>query len=106
MSIAGGIHLAFDRLNEIQGSALQIFTTNHRRWRLGKLSAREVELFRYRWEENGGIPVAAHDIYLINLAARDELDSFQVDCRFCRGTGALRRPWDTLPDNASGRARG
>ena len=73
MSIAGGIHLAFDRLNEIQGSALQIFTANHRQWPLGKLSPRAIELFKYRWEQNGGIPVAAHGIYLINLAARDEL---------------------------------
>ncbi len=72
MSIAGGIHLAFDRLNEIQGSALQIFTTNHRQWRLGKLSPWAIELFKYRWEQYGGIPVAAHAIYLINLAARDE----------------------------------
>ncbi len=32
-----------------------------------------IELFKSRWEQNGGIPVAAHDIYLINLAARDEL---------------------------------
>ncbi len=27
----------------------------------------------HRWEQSGGIPVASHDIYLINLAARDEL---------------------------------
>ncbi len=73
MSIAGGIHLAFDRLNEIQGNAMQIFITNQRQWGLSKISPREIELFKSRWEENGGIPVAAHDIYLINLAARDEL---------------------------------
>ncbi len=46
MSIAGGIHLAFDRLNEIRGNAMQIFTTNHRQWRLGKLSPRAIELFK------------------------------------------------------------
>jgi len=72
MSIAGGIHLAFDRLAKIRGNALQIFTTNHRQWRLGKLSSREIELFKHRWEQNGGIPVGAHDIYLINLAARTD----------------------------------
>ena len=73
MSIAGGIHLAFDRLDKIRGNALQIFTTNHRRWLPGKLDAKEIELYRSRWEESGRIPVAAHAIYLINLAARDEL---------------------------------
>ncbi len=73
MSIAGGMHLAFDRLNEIRGNALQIFTTNHRQWRFEKLSPPAIELFKHRWEQNGGIPVAAHGIYLINLAARNEL---------------------------------
>ena len=73
MSIAGGIHLAFDRLKEIQGNALQIFTTNHRQWRSGKLSPEAIELFKSRWEQTGGIPVASHGIYLVNLAARDEL---------------------------------
>ncbi|SPF48126.1 putative endonuclease 4 [Syntrophobacter sp. SbD1] len=73
MSIAGGIHLAFDRLHQIRGNALQIFTTNHRRWLPAKLDARKIELYRSRWEESGRIPVAAHAIYLINLAARDEL---------------------------------
>ncbi len=73
MSIAGGIHLAFDRLKEIQGNALQIFTTNHRQWRSGKLSPEAIGLFKSRWGQTGGIPVASHGIYLVNLAARDEL---------------------------------
>ena len=73
MSIAGGIHLAFDRLKEIQGNAMQIFTANHRQWRSGRTQPRAIELFKSRWEQTGGIPVASHDIYLINLAARDEL---------------------------------
>jgi deoxyribonuclease-4 len=73
MSIAGGIHRAFDRLKQIRGNALQIFTTNHRQWRVGELSPQAIELYKSRWEESGRIPVAAHDSYLINLAASDEL---------------------------------
>ncbi|HYA40125.1 MAG TPA: deoxyribonuclease IV [Syntrophobacteraceae bacterium] len=74
MSIAGGIHLAFDRLDKIRGDALQIFTASHRQWRLSKkIGAREIELFRSRWRQSGRPPVAAHDIYLINLAAKDEV---------------------------------
>ena len=69
MSIAGGIHLALDRLQQVEGTALQIFTTNHRQWRSTRLTLPAVEAFRARWEETGRIPVAAHDIYLINLAA-------------------------------------
>jgi deoxyribonuclease IV len=29
-SIAGGLHLAFDRINQVGGEALQIFTANQR----------------------------------------------------------------------------
>jgi deoxyribonuclease-4 len=71
MSIAGGLHLAFDRLKKIRGNALQIFTSNQRQWRPGNVDAAVVELFKARWERSGLIPVAAHDSYLINLAARD-----------------------------------
>ncbi len=73
MSIAGGIHLAFDRLEQIHGNALQIFTANHRQWHAGRLSPQAIELFKVRWEESESIPAAAHDSYLINLAATDEL---------------------------------
>jgi deoxyribonuclease-4 len=72
MSIAGGIHLAFDRLEQIQGNALQIFTTQHRRWRAAKIDPMDVELFKSKRHESGQIPVGAHDIYLINLAAKSE----------------------------------
>jgi len=93
MSIAGGIHLAFDRLAKIQGGALQIFTTNHRRWRPEKLDAREIELFKTRREESGRPPVAAHDIYLINLAARNEpvlsmsIAAFAEELKRCAALG-------------------
>ncbi len=53
MSIAGGIHLAFDRLDQIQGTALQVFTANHRQWRAGKLGPQAIDLFKARWEESG-----------------------------------------------------
>ena len=71
MSIAGGMHLAFDRLGQIRGNALQIFTANQRRWLSGKLDVPAIELFKSAWEQTGWIPVAAHDSYLINLAAVD-----------------------------------
>ena len=93
MSIAGGIHLAFDRLSQIHGEALQIFTANHRRWRVNKLDAAEIELFQSGWQENGRPPVAAHDIYLINLAAKDEpvlsmsIAAFAEELRRCEDLG-------------------
>jgi deoxyribonuclease-4 len=71
MSIAGGLHLAFARIQEVQGEALQIFLSNQRQWQTVPLTSQMVEDFRQQWKENDYMPVAAHDSYLINLAAPD-----------------------------------
>ena len=71
MSIAGGLHLAFTRIQEVQGESLQIFLSNQRQWQTVPLTSEVVEDFRQQWKENGYMPVAAHDSYLINLAAPD-----------------------------------
>ncbi len=34
MSIAGGLHLAFQRIRKVRGEALQIFTRNERQWQV------------------------------------------------------------------------
>jgi len=69
MSIAGGIELAFDRLEKVGGEALQIFTANQRQWKARKITPAEAERFRVRRKEAGDIPVASHNSYLINLAS-------------------------------------
>lgn len=71
MSIAGGLHLAFTRIREVQGESLQIFLSNQRQWQRVPLTPEMVEDFRQQWQENDCMPVAAHDSYLINLAAPD-----------------------------------
>ena len=71
MSIAGGLHLAFARIQEVQGESLQIFLSNQRQWQTVPLTSQMVEDFRQNWKENDYMPVAAHDSYLINLAAPD-----------------------------------
>jgi len=68
-SIAGGLHLAFDRIRQVGGQALQIFTANQRQWRTTPLAPEEIGRFRDKWEENDLMPVASHASYLINLAA-------------------------------------
>lgn len=71
MSISGGLHLAFDRIREVEGEALQIFVKNERQWQSAPLSDDLVQRFLESRDESGHIPVAAHDTYLINLAATD-----------------------------------
>lgn len=70
-SIAGGLHLAFDRIGQVGGESLQIFTANQRQWRAKPLGNEEICLFQQAWQEHGNMPVAAHASYLINLAASE-----------------------------------
>jgi deoxyribonuclease-4 len=72
MSIAGGLHLAFTRIRKVKGEALQIFLSNQRQWKSPPLTSEMIEVFRLEWEKNQRIVVAAHDSYLINLAAPDQ----------------------------------
>ena len=87
MSIAGGLHLAFARLREVKGEALQIFLRNERRWQTPPLTPEAVASFRRSHAENGNFPIAAHDSYLINLAAPDpavhdrSIDAFAEELR-------------------------
>jgi len=68
-SVAGGIHLAFDRIKEAGGDALQIFTRNQRQWNPAPLTEEERKLFADAWQESVNMPVASHASYLVNLAS-------------------------------------
>jgi deoxyribonuclease-4 len=72
MSIAGGLHLAFTRIRKVKGEALQIFLSNQRQWRTPPLTSEMIEDFRLQWQKNKQMVVAAHDSYLVNLAAPDQ----------------------------------
>lgn len=72
MSIAGGLHLAFPRGEEVGCTAMQVFTKNASQWRAKPISDDDARLFREAWEKSPIGPVIAHDTYLINLAATDD----------------------------------
>ena len=72
-SVAGGIELAFERIVDVGGEALQIFTRNQRQWQAPPMKKEEVALFRSAWEKTGWMPVASHASYLINLASSDPI---------------------------------
>ena len=73
-SVAGGLHLAFSRVESVGGESLQIFTRNQRQWRPKPLSDQEIAEFRAAHEQYGNMPVASHASYLLNLAtAKEEL---------------------------------
>jgi len=79
-SVAGGLHLAFDRIKKVGGDSLQIFTRNQRQWRPAPLKPEEVDAFIEAHEKNGKMIVASHGSYLVNLAtAKDDLLEKSVD---------------------------
>jgi deoxyribonuclease-4 len=71
VSAASGISRAVDRIEEIGGDAVQVFTQSPRMWRPTAHPSEELERFRVRREEAGVRHVSCHALYLVNLASRD-----------------------------------
>jgi len=71
VSIAKSIDLSFDRAKELRCTAMQIFVTNPRSWKMSTLGKEEKELFVEK-EKSYGIEVVAHMPYLPNLASPKE----------------------------------
>jgi len=71
MSIAGGIHLAFDRGMRAGCLTLQVFLKNSTQWKGKALAEPDRLLFREAEARSGIRPVLAHSSYLINLASPD-----------------------------------
>jgi deoxyribonuclease IV len=68
LSIAGGLPRAIDRAFASKCEALQIFTKSVGQWRARPLPPEEIASFRAA-RERTGLPVVAHNSYLINIAA-------------------------------------
>ena len=71
VSAAGGISKAIDRVAEIGGDAVQVFTQSPRMWKPTAHAPEELERFRVRRKEAGVRSVSCHALYLVNLASRD-----------------------------------
>jgi deoxyribonuclease IV len=72
VSTSGGIHTAIDRIEEIGGEAVQIFTQSPRMWRPTNHDPANIERFKERRQEAGVGAVVCHAIYLVNLASPKE----------------------------------
>ncbi|MBM9604210.1 deoxyribonuclease IV [Desulfopila inferna] len=92
-SVSGGLYLAFERLAQVGGEALQIFTRNQRQWIPAELRRQEVEDFRAAWRDYPGLEVASHGSYLVNLASADEsllhksIGAFVLELERCQQLG-------------------
>jgi deoxyribonuclease-4 len=94
VSVAGGLHTAFERGLQSTAQAIQIFTKSSNQWKAKELVAADIENWKLAQTKNATInPVLCHDSYLINLASPDEAnwqksrDAFQVEIERCSQLG-------------------
>jgi len=68
-SIAGGLHRAILRGEELQCDVIQIFSTNPNQWKPRTLSPNEIERFKDAAVRTGIEPAMTHTSYLINIGS-------------------------------------
>lgn len=73
LSISGGYDKALDRILQIGGNALQIFSTSPRSWNKPILGSEVVSLFLNKKKALNIDPIYFHASYLINLADGNEI---------------------------------
>lgn len=92
-SIAGGIHLAFERGASVGCRCLQVFTKNSNQWSATPLTSEDVANYKTAQLKTNICPVVAHDSYLINLCAKDKTilkksrEAFVDELRRCEMLG-------------------
>ncbi|MCT4626719.1 deoxyribonuclease IV [Halodesulfovibrio sp.] len=69
MSITGGLEKSVERIIDVDGTALQIFSKNQRQWKSKPLEQKQIDAFIAACGEWGNYPVAVHDSYLINIGS-------------------------------------
>lgn len=69
VSSTGGIHTAIDRIEEMGGRSVQLFTQSPRAWRPTNHDPANFERFKERRDEAGVEGVVCHALYLVNLAS-------------------------------------
>lgn len=93
MSIAGGVHQALYRGQQVGCQAVQIFTRASRQWQAEPYTDTEIATFRAAQQATGITTVLAHASYLLNLAASDpalrdkSLRAFIADMERCEALG-------------------
>jgi len=69
VSVAGGLHKAFDNGHSLNCDTIQIFVKNPNRWAGTSANSDQVEQFRNAHQQSNIQQVVVHDIHLTNLAS-------------------------------------
>jgi deoxyribonuclease-4 len=71
VSVAGGLHKAFDWADKFACESIQIFTKSQLQWKAKPIEPEDIDKWLEGWEAAGWPPCLIHDSYLINLASPD-----------------------------------
>ncbi|HEV2916983.1 MAG TPA: deoxyribonuclease IV [Candidatus Babeliales bacterium] len=71
VSIAGGVHHAFENGMRIGCTTIQCFTKSNRQWHTKQLLPEDIELFKSLHKQSLIDPVICHASYLINVGSPD-----------------------------------
>ncbi len=72
VSASGGIHTTIDRIEELGGDSVQLFTQRQRAWRPTNHPPANFERFKERRAEAGIEGAVCHALYLVNLASPND----------------------------------
>jgi deoxyribonuclease IV len=92
-SIAGGIHLAFERAESVGCRALQVFTKSSNQWYAKPLTDEDIANYKTAASKSSIKHVIAHDSYLINLCAvnpeifKKSREAFLDELKRCEALG-------------------
>jgi len=93
MSIAGGMYQAIVRGQEIDCTAIQVFTKSNRQWGSKPLIQEDIVRFKKTWEDSSIKSIIAHSTYLINLGSpkpeilKKSLSSLEDELKRCKQLG-------------------
>ena len=89
-SIAGGYHEALNRLHNIGGNTLQIFSSSPRGWNFAKVDDKQIKQFLNLKSKFSINPVYFHASYLVNLADEGKIGHLSKLSLIAEMTIALR----------------
>src|SRR5690606_8063494 len=72
ISVAGGLHCAYERAEEVGCDTIMIFTKSNRQWRAKPLGEEDIRSFQEAAQAYPHIyPVSVHASYLINIGSNN-----------------------------------
>ena len=74
VSIAGGVHKAFEDMRELEINAFQIFLKSSNRWEDKPYAQKDLERFKYEQRSHAHVRIFAHSASLINPPADNKIN--------------------------------